>query len=80
MISDIKAAAIHDESERISEKLVHRKFIKHLEFETRKVLGQENIEERKNIKNTETRLRMTQLDDKQMENIEECENIKNIET
>ena len=32
------------------------------------------------IKNIETRLRMTQLDDKQMENIEECENIKNIET
>ena len=40
----------------------------------------ENIEESENTKNIETRLRMTQLDDKQMESIEERENIKNIET
>ena len=79
-LSNIKAAAIHGESETISEKLAYRKFIKDLEFETRKVLERENIKERKNIKNIETRLRMTRLDDKKMENIEECENIKNIET
>ena len=69
-LSDIKAAAIHGKSETINEKLAYRKFIKVSEFETRKVLEQENIEERKNIENIETRLRMTRLDDKQMENIE----------
>ena len=79
-LSNIKAAAIHVESETISEKLAYRKFIKDSEFETRKVLEQENIEGRKNIKNIETQLRMTRIDDKQMENIEECKNIKNIET
>ena len=80
MLRDIKAAAIHGESETISEKLAYRKFIKDSEFETREVFEPENIEERKSIKNIETRLRMTRLDNKQMENIEECENIKNIET
>ena len=56
------------------------RIIKDLDFETREVFEQENIEERENIKNIETRLRTTQLGDKRMENIEECENIKNIET
>ena len=79
-LSDIKAAAINGGSETISEKLAYRKFIKDLEFETRKVLEQENIEKCENIKNIETQLRMTRLDNKQMENIKECENIKNIET
>ena len=54
MLSHIKAAAIHGKSEMISEKLAYRKFIKDLEFETRKVLERENIEERENIKNIET--------------------------
>ena len=63
-LSNIKATAIHGESETISERLPYRKFIKDLEFETRKVLEQENIEERENIKNIETQLRMNQLDDK----------------
>ena len=81
-LSDIKTAAIHGEIEMISEKLAYRKFIKDLEFETRKVFERENIEERKNIKNIETPLRMTRLDDKQMtrENIKERKKIKNIET
>ena len=63
-LSDIKAAAIHGESETISEKLAYRKFIKDSEFETREVFERENIEERENIKNIETWLRMTQLDDR----------------
>ena len=63
-----------------SEKLAHRKFIQDSEFETKKVFEQGNIEERENIKNIETRLRMTRLYKKQMENIDERENIKNIET
>ena len=77
-LSNIKATAIHGKSETIREKLAYRKFIKDSDFETREVFERENIEERGNIKNIETRLRMTQLDDKRMENIEECENIKNI--
>ena len=56
----------------ISEKLAYCKFFKDSEFETREVFKRENIEECKNIKNIETQLRMTQLDDKRMENIEEC--------
>ena len=36
-LSNIKAAAVHGESETISEKLAYRKFIKDLEFETREV-------------------------------------------
>ena len=63
-LSNIKTAAIHGESETISEKLVYHKCIKDLEFETRKVFERENIEERENIKNIETQLRMTRLDDK----------------
>ena len=59
MLSEIKAAAIHGKSEKISEKLAYRKFIKDSEFETSKVFERENIEDRKNIKNIETRLRMT---------------------
>ena len=35
-------------------------------METRKVFERENVEEREDIKNIETRLRMTRLDDKQM--------------
>ena len=42
-----------------SEKLVYRKFIKDSESETRKVFEGENIEDRENIKNIETQLRMS---------------------
>ena len=78
-LSNIKTAAIHGESETISEKLAYRKFIEDSEFETTEVFERENIEERENIKNVENQLRMTQQDDKRMENIKECGNIKNIE-
>ena len=79
-LSDIETEPTHGEIETISEKLACRKFIKDSEFETRKVLEQENIEERENIKDIETRLRMTRIDEQKMENIEECKNIKNIKT
>ena len=49
MLSDIKAAAIHGKSERISEKLAYRKFINDSEFETRELFEQGNIEKRENI-------------------------------
>ena len=39
-----------------------------------------NIEERENIRDIETRLRMTQIYEQKMENIEERKNIKDIET
>ena len=39
-LSDIKTAAIHGDSETISEKLAYRKFIKDSDFETRKVFEQ----------------------------------------
>ena len=38
-LSDIKTTAIHGESETKSEKLAYRKFIKDLEFETKKYLS-----------------------------------------
>ena len=44
---------------------MYRKFIKDSEFETRKVFEQENIE-RENIRNIETWLKMTQIDNNQM--------------
>ena len=53
-LSDNKMAPTHGDIETISEKLAYRKFIKDSEFETRKVLEQENIE-RENIRNIETR-------------------------
>ena len=71
-LREIRSAALRGESEKISETLAYLKFNKYSEFETRELFERENIEERANIKNIETRLRMTRLDDKQMENIEEC--------
>ena len=64
-LSDIKTAPTHGNVERRSEKLAYRKFIKESEFETRKVFERENIE-RKNIRNIETRLKMTRLHENQM--------------
>ena len=64
-LSDIKTAPTHGDVETISEKLAYRKFIKGLEFETRKVFERENIE-RENIRNIETRLEMTRLDEDRM--------------
>ena len=50
-----------------------------MDFETSKMLEQENIE-RENIKEIETRLRMTRIDEQKMENVEERENIDDIPT
>ena len=61
-LSDIETAPTHGKIKTISEKLAYRKFIKDLEFETSKVFERENIEERKNIKDIETRLKMTRSD------------------
>ena len=77
--SNIGMAETHDEIKKISKKLAFRKYIKDLDFETIKMLEQENIE-RENIKEIETRLSMNQLDEQKMENIEERENIDNIPT
>ena len=65
-LSDIKSAAIHGESETLSEKLAYCKFIKDSEFETRNVFERENIKEREYIRNIDTQLKMTGLDDRQM--------------
>ena len=79
-LSNIETAPTHGNIRTISEKLAYQKFIKDSEFETSKVFEHENIEERENIKNIETRLRMTRIDEQKMENIEERENINDIET
>ena len=79
-LSEIETAATYGEIETISEKLVYRKFIKDLDFKTSKVFEREIIEERENIKDIETRLRMARIDEQKMENIEERGNIKDIET
>ena len=73
-------AATHGEIETISDKLAYHKFIKNSDFETSKVFEPENIEEHENIKDIETRLRMTRKDEQKMKNIENRENIKDIET
>ena len=77
--SNIGTAATHDEIEKISEKLSFSKYLKDLDFETIKMLEREH-KERENIKEIETRLSMTRIDEQKMENIEERENIKDIET
>ena len=64
-LSNIKTAATHGVVHTRSEKLAYRKFIKDSEFVPRKVFERENIE-RGNIKNIETRLKMTRLDENQM--------------
>ena len=48
-------------------------------FETSKVLERENTE-RENIKEIETRLSMTRIDEQKMENIEERKDIDDIPT
>ena len=53
----------------MSEKLAFHKYIKDLDFETIKMLKQEH-KERGNIKEIETRLSMTQIDEQKMETIE----------
>ena len=77
--SNIVTAATHDKIKNISEKLEFRKYLKELDFETIKMLGQEH-KERENIKEIETRLSMTQIDKQKIENIEEREIIDDIPT
>ena len=61
--SDIGTAATHDEIKNISEKLSFSKYLKELDFETIKMLEQEH-KERENIKEIETRLSMTRIDER----------------
>ena len=75
--SDIGTAATHDKIKNISEKLAFRKYIKHFDFETIKMLEREH-KERENIKEIETRLSMTRIDEQKMKNIKERENIDDI--
>ena len=77
--SDIGTAATHDEIKNISEKLAFSKYIKHLDFETIKMLEREQ-KEQENIKEIETRLIMTRIDEQKMKNIEERKNIDDIPT
>ena len=77
--SDIETAATHDDIKNISEKLVFSKYHKELDFETIKMLEREH-KERENIKEIDTRLRMTRLDEQKMKNIEERKNIDDIPT
>ena len=67
--SDIGTAATHDKIKNISEKLSFCKYIKDLDFETRKML------EREYIKEIETRLSMTRIDEQKMKNIEEAQTL-----
>ena len=60
--SDIGTAATHDEIKNISEKLSFRKYLKDLDFETIKMLEQDH-KARENIKEIETRLSMTQVNE-----------------
>ena len=63
--SNIGMAATHDEIKNISEKLAFRKYIKDLDFETIKMLEQEH-KEREYIKEIETQLSMTRIDEQKM--------------
>ena len=65
-LSDIETAAANGNIETISEKLAYRRFIKDSDFETSKVFERKNIEKRENIKDIETRLRMTRIDKQKM--------------
>ena len=72
--SNIGTAATHNEIKNISEKLAFSKYIKYLDFETIKMLEQEH-KERENIKEIDTRLSMTQIDEQKMKNIEEAQTL-----
>ena len=63
--SDIDIAATHDDLENINEKLSFRKYLEELDFETIKIL-QRDHEARENMKEIETRLSMTRIDEQKM--------------
>ena len=77
--SNIGTAATHDDIKNISEKLAFNKYLKELDFETIKML-QRDYKARENMKEIETRLSMTQIDEQKMGNIEEGKNIDDIPT
>ena len=60
--SDIGTALTHEEIKNISENLSFRKYIKDLDFETIRILEREH-KERENIKEIETQLSMTRIDE-----------------
>ena len=63
--SNIGTAATHDEIKNINEKLLFRKYLKELDFETIKIL-QRDHEEQENMREIETRLSMTRIDEQKM--------------
>ena len=79
--SNIGTAATHDDLKNINEKLLFRKYLKELDFETIKIL-QRDHRARENMKEIETRLSMTRIEEQKtkMENIEEGKNINDIPT
>ena len=77
--SNIGTAATQDEIKNISGKLAFSKYLKELDFETIKIL-QRDHKARENMKEIETRLSMTRIDEQKMENIEEGKNIDDIPT
>ena len=76
--SNIGTAATHDDLKNINEKLVFRKYLNELDFETIKIL-QRNHRARENMKQIETRLNMTRIDKQKMK-MKERETIDNIPT
>ena len=66
--SNIGTAATHDEIKNISEKLAFNKYLKEFDFETIKML-QRDHKARENMKEIETRLSMTRIDEQKMKNI-----------
>ena len=76
--SYIGTAATHDEIKNINEKLSFRKYLKELDFETIKILQQYH-EAWENMKEIETQLSMTRIEEQKMK-IEERETIDDVPT
>ena len=77
--SNIGTVATHDEIKNISEKLPFNKYLKELDFETIKCYSK-IIKRGKYMKEIETRLSMTRIDEQKMKNIEERKNIDDTPT
>ena len=76
--SDIGTTATHDDLKNINEKLAFRKYLNELDFETITIL-QRDHRARENMKEIETRLKMTRIDEQKMK-IKERETIDDIPT
>ena len=72
--SDIGTTATHDNLKKICEKLAFSKYLKELDFETIEIL-QRDHRALENMKEIETRLRMTRIDEQKMECIEESKKL-----